>query len=50
DIKESKDPGQVGYYLDLYETLRNGGPLSVTPTSIRPQVAILEAAWNQFHM
>jgi len=50
DIKESKDPGQVGYYLDLYETLRNGAPLAVTPSSIRPQVAILEAAWNQFHM
>ena len=39
---DSDDPGQIGFYLDLYETIRNGAPLAVTPESVRPQVAILE--------
>ena len=42
DISEFKGPGETGYYLDLYETIRNGAPLKVTPESVRRQSVVLE--------
>ncbi len=34
--------GWKGYYLDLYNTLRNGAPLAVTPESARRAMAVIE--------
>lgn len=47
DIEESEDPGQVAFYHDLYETVRNDAPLAITPESVRPQVAILEYCYKK---
>jgi len=47
DISEFKGPGETGFYLDLYETLRNGAPLAVTPQSVRRQAAVLEYCHKQ---
>jgi scyllo-inositol 2-dehydrogenase (NADP+) len=41
-LEEDSGPGEKGFYLDLYETLRNGRPLEVTPESVRRQIGILE--------
>lgn len=46
DISQSTEPGQVGFYLDLYETLRHGAPPAITPASVRRQVAVLEYCHN----
>ncbi len=35
-------PGQSGYYLDLFETIRSGAPLAVTAESVRRVVWVLE--------
>lgn len=32
----------VPFYLDLYDTLRNGAPLVITPESVHRQLAVLE--------
>ncbi len=42
DISEFKGPGDTGFYLDLYETIRHGAPLAITPESVRRQVKVLE--------
>ena len=34
-------------YLDLYETLRNGKPLAITPDSVRKVIAVLEECRRQ---
>lgn len=46
EASQSTEPGQVGFYLDLYETLRHGAPLKITPASVRRQVALLEYCHN----
>ena len=35
-------PKSVGFYNDLYETLRNGAPLAITPQSVRRQIVVLK--------
>lgn len=35
------------FYKDLYETIRNGAPLAVTPQSVRRQIEVLEACRQQ---
>ena len=42
DRSEYTGPGHTGFYLDLYETIRNGKPLFITPQSVRRQVEVLE--------
>ena len=42
DVSEFKGPGDPGFYLDLYETIRHGAPLVVTPESVRRQAVVLE--------
>jgi scyllo-inositol 2-dehydrogenase (NADP+) len=42
DISEYNGPGQSGFYLDLFATLRQGKPLAVTPESVRRVMWVLE--------
>lgn len=35
-------PGYTGFYLDLYETIRNGAPLVITPQSVRRVIWLQE--------
>jgi scyllo-inositol 2-dehydrogenase (NADP+) len=42
DRSEYTGPGHTGFYLDLYETIRHGKPLFITPESVRRQVEVLE--------
>lgn len=42
DRSEYSGPGHTGFYLDLYETIRNGQPLFISPESVRRQVEVLE--------
>jgi len=42
DIGDYTGPGQKGFYLDLYETMRHGKPLAVTPESVRRVMRIVE--------
>ena len=42
DRSEHTGPGHTGFYLDLYETIRHGKPLAITPESVRRQVEVLE--------
>lgn len=39
---ESDAPGEPGFYLDLYETIRNGAPLVITPQSVRRVIWLQE--------
>jgi len=39
--KDYKGPGQKGYYLDLFETIRRGKPLAVTLASVRRVIWVL---------
>ncbi|MCB0116752.1 MAG: Gfo/Idh/MocA family oxidoreductase [Caldilineaceae bacterium] len=39
---EYDGPGYEGYYIDLYETIRNGAPLVVTPQSVRRVIRMME--------
>ncbi|MGQ9555024.1 MAG: Gfo/Idh/MocA family protein [Anaerolineae bacterium] len=39
--------GYVPLYLDLYETLRHGKPLAITPESVRRVIAVLEECRRQ---
>lgn len=41
-VEESDGLGYTGYYLDLYETIRNGAPLVITPESARRVVWLQE--------
>ena len=40
--KEDRGPGPNAFYPDLYETLRNGKPLYITPESVRRQIQVLD--------
>lgn len=42
DAQKDKSPGEKGFYLDLYQTLRNEKPLTITPESARRQMWVLE--------
>ena len=42
-----KSPGQIGFYLDLYKTLRRDAPLVVTPESVRRQMWVLAECRRQ---
>lgn len=44
---EEKTTGYDMLYLDLYETLRHGAPLAITPESVRKQIAIFEECRRQ---
>lgn len=35
-------PGEAGYYLDMYKTVREGAPVAVTPQSVRRLIYVLE--------
>ncbi|MBN1579419.1 MAG: Gfo/Idh/MocA family oxidoreductase [Anaerolineae bacterium] len=48
DRSEYTGPGHTGFYLDLYETIRNGKPLFITPESVRRQVEVLEACHRRY--
>ena len=39
--------GYVPLYLSLYETLRHGAPLAITPESVRRNIAVLEECRRQ---
>jgi predicted dehydrogenase len=40
-------PGHTGFYLDLYETIRAGAPLTITLEDVRRQVEVLEECHRQ---
>lgn len=40
--EESNAPGEPGFYLDLYETIRHGAPLTITPQSVRRVIWLQE--------
>jgi scyllo-inositol 2-dehydrogenase (NADP+) len=40
--EKDKSPGEVGFYLDLYKTLRENKKLVVTPEQVRRQMWVLE--------
>ena len=42
DISAYDGPGQNGYYIDLFDTIRHGEPLAVTPESVRKVMLVLE--------
>ncbi|MCD6232700.1 Gfo/Idh/MocA family oxidoreductase [Candidatus Aerophobetes bacterium] len=42
DIHQDKSPGQLGFYLDLYKTMRKGASLSITPESARRVMWVIE--------
>lgn len=42
DRSEHTGPGHTGFYLDLYQSIRHGKPLTITPESVRRQVEVLE--------
>ena len=47
DVRDDSGPGQAGFYLDLYKTLRNGEPLVITPQSVRRVIWLLEECRKQ---
>jgi len=47
DRADYTGPGQNGYYLDIFETIRHGKPLSVTPQSVRRVMWVLEECHRQ---
>jgi predicted dehydrogenase len=53
NIRSGKRPGEIGFYIDLYKTLRNKEPLAITPQSVRRQIALIEKVhqtspiWNK---
>lgn len=48
DRSEFTGPGHTGFYLDLYETIRHGAPLVVTPESVHRQVEVFEECHRRF--
>jgi predicted dehydrogenase len=42
DVSDYDGPGQSGFYLDLYQTIRHGDPLVVTPQSVRRVIRLLD--------
>ncbi|NOZ23783.1 MAG: Gfo/Idh/MocA family oxidoreductase [Planctomycetes bacterium] len=47
DPKQEPGPPSNQFYVDLYETIRNGKPLHITPESVRRQMAVLEECHRQ---
>jgi len=45
--KDDPGPGQAQFYVDLYETLRHGAPLAITPESVRIQMKIIQQCHEQ---
>jgi predicted dehydrogenase len=39
--------GEIGYYIDLFEAIRRGAPLAVTPDSVRRVIQVLEECHRQ---
>jgi len=44
---EYTGPGELGYYEDLYESIRKGAPVAVTPQSVRRVIWVLEECHRQ---
>lgn len=42
DAKNDKSPGETGFYLDLYQTLRKEKALYITPESVYRQMKVLD--------
>ncbi len=40
--KDDRSPGEKGFYLDLYDTLRKGAPLVIKPEQVRRQIWVLD--------
>jgi hypothetical protein len=40
--EKDRSPGETGFYLDLYKTLREGKPLYITPESVYRQMKVLD--------
>ncbi len=43
-VEDDDGPGYAGFYLDLYETIRNGAPQVITPESARRVIWLQERA------
>ena len=41
-VDDYDGPGQNGYYIDLFRTVREGAPLAVTPASVRRVMWVIE--------
>ncbi len=48
DRSEYTGPRHTGFYLDLYETIRHGKSLYITPESVRRQVEVVEECHRRF--
>jgi predicted dehydrogenase len=48
DVSEYTGPGQTGFYLDLYESIREGKPLFITLESVRRQVEVLQECHTRY--
>lgn len=46
ELNTSFGEAMVQLYTDLYNTLRNGAALTITPESVRRQIAIFEKCWD----
>jgi predicted dehydrogenase len=40
--KDDTGPGEAGFYLDLYDALRNGKPVQIKPEQVRRQLKVLD--------
>jgi len=47
DLTQDTTTGFEAVYLDLYETLRHGKPLTITAESVKRQIAVLEKCRRQ---
>jgi predicted dehydrogenase len=45
--EDYEGPGELGYYIDLYESIRAGSPLPVTAASVRRVVWVMEECHRQ---
>ncbi len=41
-LEDSDAPGEPGFYLDLYQSIRHGAPLTITPESVRRVIWLQE--------
>lgn len=46
-LEADTSPGHAGFYLDLYEAVRNGKPVPVTPESVRRQIRVFDECRKQ---
>jgi len=47
DADNSKYPGEIGFYLDLYHSIRDNQPLVIRPESVREQIRIFDECRKQ---